>query len=343
MRIINQEEADFAPLWQTLWQQDPFQHPFYMPLSLAYQRIYLAAESSRDLSFVVADGTTPLLGLLMILSGTGTGPELSVHGHPLLHLSAPGIAPRRMQGAFKRFREALAQRLQTCPPGTVLHYRDALPGNALTPLGRHLLDSGARATPRFFQRIDLAPDLPALRADLRKSYKSLINWGARHLDIRLHDGDTITAADMDHFRALHIRVAGRETRSRESWMAQLRMVHGGEAFALSGRLDGELVTFALFILSPRTGYYGVSASVRERFADPLGHALLWTAIERARALGCRWFDLGEQLFSYQTSATDKERQIARFKRGFGGDTLLALDIRLELPPSAADPSHPERP
>ena len=65
--------------------------------------------------------------------------------------------------------------------------------------------------------VDLAAGPAAWRAALRKSSRSLINWGRRNLSISYVNKDTPDRALFDQYRAFHAEVAGRVTRSEASW------------------------------------------------------------------------------------------------------------------------------
>jgi hypothetical protein len=97
---------------------------------------------------------------------------------------------------------------------------------------------------------------------------------------------------------------------------------------VDGSYGGELVTAALFLHTPRHCYYGVSASDREYFDKPISHAVIWTAMLHARSLGCERFETGEQLFPRQGAGQrgSKELHISDFKHGFGGRTVVRLDV-----------------
>ena len=137
---------------------------------------------------------------------------------------------------------------------------------------------------------------------------------------------------MIEFRQLHIRESGRETRSKESWRRHLEMVQAGEAFVVFGHIDNNLVSAGLFTHSQANCYYQVSASRRDMFEKPLFHSLMWTAILHAKYLGCRWFEVGEQLYPNHPTdkpPTAKELGISEFKAGFGGKTQMFLDLRVD--------------
>ena len=170
------------------------------------------------------------------------------------------------------------------------------------------------------------------KSAIRKSYKSLINWGLKELHPQIYDKDNITWNHIESFRELHIRVAKRETRTKSSWEKQFEMVKNGDAFIIFGKINEQLVSAGFFMINGSNCYYGVSASRRDLFHKPIFHALLWKAIIFSREIGCRWFELGEQSFlnhPLNPRSTKKERAISEFKAGFGGFMKLYLDITLD--------------
>jgi len=211
-------------------------------------------------------------------------------------------------------------------------YRDFMISNELSALSRHLMLKGASAKPVFFKVLDLSQNEAKLKNGIRKSYSSLINWGMRELQPIVLGADDLTWEHMLEFRQLHIKEAGRVTRSEESWRWQYKMVQAGEAFVVLGYQEHELVSAGFFTHSKKNCYYGSSASRRDLFKKPLSHALVWSAILHAKKIGCFWFGIGEQLFPNHPEnqkPTKKELGISMFKAGFGGVTRMFLDLKLD--------------
>jgi len=207
-------------------------------------------------------------------------------------------------------------------------YQDFLYNGKLAFMGKHLLENRAQAVPYFTQIINLSASETELFRQTRKSYKSLINWGKKNLFLRVIDGEAIVPENIERFRQLHFHAAGRETRPRHTWDLQYEMVCHKEAFIILGELEGELVTAALFPYSAKYCYYGVSASKRELFSQPLSHAVIWNAILYAKQRGCFFFEPGTQYYPKQGNPlpTGKELSISTFKHGFGGQTHVRLNI-----------------
>jgi len=110
------------------------------------------------------------------------------------------------------------------------------------------------------------------------------------------------------------------------------MVRANEAFLVYGSLGNNLFSAGLFQYISSNCYYGVSTSRRDLFEKPLFHSLMWLAILHAKRLGCRWFEIGEQLYPnhpVDNPPSKKELGISDFKAGFGGETKMFLDLKLD--------------
>ena len=213
-------------------------------------------------------------------------------------------------------------------------YRDYIVDGSVSCLTTHLLRKGATINPILSKVINLSLDKEILWKGIRKSYSSLINNGLRDMKPYVITRENIVwEGHMLRFRELHMRVSGRETRSIESWKRQFESVKNGEAFLVLGELEGEIVTAGYFSHSKENCIYGSSVSRRDLFHKPLFHAVMWTAILYAKKIGCRWFEVGNQNFikhPRESKPTQKELGISDFKSGFGGETKVCLDVRLNL-------------
>ncbi|MDD5544360.1 MAG: hypothetical protein PHX83_14420 [Acidobacteriia bacterium] len=325
MNLVTAKDPCFRDFWSQLCQADALQYPVYSDLNIEYQKEYFRDSQFIDVSFLVEDNRLPVAGVCAAVQTKPDGKrELSGYGWPMIFLQAhtPNCgADQRISKIVKAELDRLSKEYSF---DSILH-RDYFP--TLSPVGEYLLSMGAKVRPHFTQIIDLSRSEESLHQQLRRSYQSLINWGQKNLELKLFDSKCIQREHLESFRQLHISVAGRQTRSQRTWDLQFEIVSQGGAFILMGWLQGNLVTASYYIHSSKYCYYGVSASKRELFDKPLSHSSMWSAILHARALGCRFFDTGEQLFAGQVdrAPTTKELSISRFKRGFGGQTVVRLD------------------
>jgi len=323
MKIVTCHEDAFPALWKRLWVRQPSRPPMYTSLAYAFYRQRPADEGATlvDHSFVVVDGDKPVAGMQAATVAVGGRLDLRAYEVPLMVMEDPDVIDRR------NYRRHFLRHFETILPagrGSVFS-RDPLENGQLSFFTSYLLQNGGVCTPTFLQVLDLTVTEEELHRGIRKSYRSLVNWGERNLEIEILDSASQVEAGMAGFRTLHKEVAGRETRSPTSWQWQVEMIRAGEAFAVLARLEGRLVTAGFFMHTPSCCLYGSSASIRE-LDKPLSHATLWTAILHARSLRCSSFEMGERLYPGQGTPSPKELGISLFKGGFGGATRVALNI-----------------
>ena len=171
--------------------------------------------------------------------------------------------------------------------------------------------------------IDLDQNEDDIKKSIRKSYHSLINWGLKKMKIEIHDKSNIKWNTIERFRDLHIKEAKRETRSINTWKKQFEAISSGLAFCITAKLEKELVSAAYFLCPEKICYYGSSASRRDLFDKPLSHAIIWKAILESKKMGASSFNIGSTYeYKINYSATYKEKNIAYFKEGFGGNLVL---------------------
>ncbi len=88
------------------------------------------------------------------------------------------------------------------------------------------------------------------------------------------------------------------------------MVDAGEGFVVELYKDGTLISAAFFMKNQWCCYYAVAASLK----GVNSHPVIWSAIEYCKEEGLKRFELGEKL-----EGTEKEKNISKFKAGFGAN------------------------
>lgn len=332
MDIMRPGDASFNLAWKRILCADT-RHlgALYGEANLAFYREYFSIDEFVEHSFLLLDGGEPISGMRILKRQHPCGSiELSCCGLPLLYLENPMAPPGIQARAHKLAKTELVHLFNSTDCPVELLFREQLHEGYISRIGRNLLDLGAKATIGFTQIIDLAIPADELHRAMTKSFKWGVNWGEKNLELSIIDSDTVSSGSLEAFRLLHADSAGRETRSQRSWELQHEMIQANVAFCVFGSVEDRLVTAALFPHSASHCYYGVSASRRELFEKPLSHAIVWTALRHAKAMGLKYFELGQQFFPAvgERQPTKKELGISYFKRAFGGQTRAYLDIRL---------------
>jgi len=171
--------------------------------------------------------------------------------------------------------------------------------------------------------VDLQRPLEVLHAEVRSSYRHLVNKWTKTPSQQVHlftGGDVASTghwmSPTERCHRLHVFAAGRETRPQASWDVQDAWERCGiGVVALGVRLgpqDGGFqdLGFAYAVRTNSWAYYFSAASIEKN----VNHALQWHLMMRLRDLGVRWYELGWQ----GQAETEKEKSIEFFRSGWGG-------------------------
>ena len=189
------------------------------------------------------------------------------------------------------------------------------------------MTDGGKAELRHDLFVDLSGSMADIKSGFRRRYKSLVTSGAKLWNVQVVNGaDPI---QWEEFRQLHLAVAGRATRSEESWHMQHAAVTAGDAFFVRLRdQKGRMVGAGLFHVTRDEGLYAVGAYDRTLFEKPLGHVVQYHAIEEMKRRGLSWYKLGAQAYPcYEPAPTIKEMNISVFKQGFASHLLPRYELK----------------
>jgi len=177
-----------------------------------------------------------------------------------------------------------------------------------------LIDSQLSSQIEIEAYINLNQPEDLIRSNVRKSYKSLINWGYGNLKLIVINKSNPDKDNFYKFKKFHVEVAGRQTRSNYSWDLQYKAILEGKAFLVLGYNKDLLVSGAHIIHGTDVAYYGVAVNDRGLMAEnkPLGHAILFKSIIYAKEIGLQKFILG----NIETSNDNKINDIIKYKKGF---------------------------
>jgi len=167
------------------------------------------------------------------------------------------------------------------------------------------------------EKLSIALDLDEtlIQMNLRKSYKSLINWGKKNLNFEIINFSNLNQNIWNDFKNLHIKVAGKKTRSDITWELQYESIAKGDSFLIMSYLNNLLVGGTYVLLGNSTAYYGVGAYDRELMAQklPISHFNLLISVYHAKKLNKKIYELG---YIDSENSNPKERDIFNFKKGF---------------------------
>ena len=280
------------------------------PFTGSFGRRYYPAvfgDKRRDESFAVTEQGKPLL---LVPCALGEG-ALDHYGLPARFFPRAGLA----QAELAETVEAALDHIGALAAGSNrVTLRDDAGADAPSALGETCRKRGYAFVPHVDGYADLTGGEAGLRKTLRKSFKSLLNWGKRSMALDTIDRQHPSRDVFRRYQEFHFAVAGRTTRPQASWDAMFDWIAAGHGELILASLEGALVAGTMVVDGTSTAFYASGVYDRERFDKPLAHWPLWLAMLHAGERGMKTFDLGD--LPLEGAASAKEVNIGYFKRGF---------------------------
>lgn len=267
-------------------------------------------------TIAVADGVGPVLLMPMVIRDR----QLSYFGMPAVPVHA-----RRLNQTERSQAHAVACCLAVdhcshAGRGLIIpRPSNRTQSNELANWEVKLLQAGGVQVAHYRGHVSLDAGEAGIRRQMRKSYRSLVNWGRREMHMIFVDRLNADAQLFDAFRLFHLQVAGKATRPLASWTAMFDLLKQGKAVLGLGYLEGELVAATYLFCHGGFALYGTGVYDRGQFNKPISHWPLFATMQRAGEYGARLCDLGQVFPGH--SSSEKERSIAFFKKGFT-DTVV---------------------
>ncbi len=333
LKVEARPRLEMRAAWEEIGDRLAYWPVDYSQAMIDYQLAYFGSggRQAEDVSVILFHDNRPTgLWPLMVITEADGSRRIGSNGGPALPpLFAREIAAKTVKSLTTACVETLASVWQRLDQ----HERDCIDGFVASMglgdwHGQWMLRS-ARISVQHDLFVDLQRPLAEIRTNFRKSFKPLISQG-----LKLWDASVITEPDecqWEEFHQLHIAVAGRVTRSDESWRQQLAAISSGEAFFVVLRgAQSVMVGAALFHITRDEGLYAVGAYDRSLFDKPLGHVAQFLSIEEMKRRGVRWYRLGSRAYPADTPMISaKDMSISDFKQGFSSH--LIPRFRFELP------------
>lgn len=311
-KIIYQSENPdrFWALWQIYLDKHKV-GPVYLKVNLDFH-LALSAERGylkENRSFVYEVDNEPVACVVLPVEVVDSGVQISMEGG---YAYAPLSATPAIEKEVFRLIDTVAVETGTSRILFVVDPLEAAPYNYLQKY--QYLDTSILS-----YVIDLSPE--NLLKSCRKGHISDIK---RVLNDARFKTRIITVADhVEHkaFQTLHHRCAGKITRSDESFELQFQKLIQGTAFLVGLDFDSRTVAYSYFELCNGKAAYASGVDDPDYADWPLYHSVVYTAMKYLKSLGVTKMDTlqpsapSAQLDYYPD---DKQLNIARFKRGFGG-------------------------
>ncbi|MCP4370271.1 MAG: hypothetical protein GY797_19475 [Deltaproteobacteria bacterium] len=324
LECVFSNEKEFDKLWEEALLKINKPSLFYTSLWMKYSIVYARNSLLKDLSFVILDGDSPVAVCPLFLEQINGQKQFSFAGG---YLRAPlidkSVGDKREKKVEKYTFDIIANlakeynaQKHLCLIDSHNTFDDEERYNYLTRYG--YIDSSVAT-----QLIDTRKELTELWKEVRKGCKWSINQGRKNYDVDIFYSHSSCFAVHEEYRKMHHRAAGRVTRPIETFNIQHEQVKSDKGILIGVKFNGEYKAFAHFLHNNKGAYYGSYAEDPDiQGVVPLGHLIIWKAIEYYKLREFNVLEIGLQQFGFQIfdNPSEKEIDIAKFKRGFGGKT-----------------------
>ena len=174
--------------------------------------------------------------------------------------------------------------------------------------------------------LDLTKSIQEIRKYIRKSYRPLISAGQKKWTVSLMD--QYDEEIWNKFRTLHKNVAGRVTRSVDTWNIQHQAIKNEDAF-LVYVLDneGSMVGGGYFDMSSYQCSYSVGSYKKNLSDQPIGHMIQYEAILAMKEKGRKMYYLGDRFYEENLPFVNRKQvDISNFKQGFASKLLPRIGL-----------------
>jgi hypothetical protein len=164
--------------------------------------------------------------------------------------------------------------------------------------------------------IDLSNPEKVIFKNFKQSSKTVLNKIYNELNYQIIDYLNYNG-EIEEMRKLHIKIANKETRSKETWLINEKMICNQEGFLIKVDYNNNPISYSFFFYNEYLCEYFSSVTIREYFKQftNITHKSLWLAIQYIKG-NCKFFYLGDRTFYSNNLIGEKEKNIEKFKYSF---------------------------
>ena len=320
--FLSDDKSIWCEMERNVRDYVPIDYAFY---NIIYQKKYFESlyDDYTDISIVILRGGIPI-GLWPLAYWRMN--DAYIIGSNGLEVLPPLIVNNNLTTEARRkiFKKCINILERVCDEMNISSYcvKEVLMKNGYSAWSQCFLENNAyvrNVSMGCFVDLSLPLDtiLEKMRRTNRYSIKKAKSLWKSKIVTKNDDVDTINST-FRQFRKLHMEVAGRETRSKDTWDIQCEALKNSDDFViLLYNKEHELIGASLYSTTKTNVTYSVAAYKRELFKQPVGHISQWLAIEYAKKLNKQWYYIGQRPYSNDfLKPTDKEIAIGHFKEGF---------------------------
>lgn len=323
---------DCKDKWSEILQREYNVPSFYLENEVDYQTAvfkYLS-ESSTDISVILYYDGSPCGVWPLVFDIRDKEPIKSINNQyggivlpPLFTQNFPKKSERKVIKSCIEFLNNLLK----VNRGECWRTNDALLDGNVSQWYQISLEKGAMLDKVCYEmHLELSKPIDEIRKYIRKSYRPLISSGQKKWTVSVMD--KYCEDTWNKFIILHKTVAGRVTRSINTWNIQHKAIKDGNAFLVYIlNSEGAMVGGGFFVMSSYQCHYSVGSYDKRLSDQPLGHMIQYQAILTMKEKGIKTYYMGDRFYSENLPFVNKKQvDISHFKQGFSSKIFPRIGL-----------------
>ena len=176
--------------------------------------------------------------------------------------------------------------------------------------------------------IDLSKTIDEIKNNFSSTLRNEIKKDFENTKFEIIDKKNYKKNEILEMMNFHIKIAGRVTRSEQSWKQNEEMILNDKGFLVKVTYKGKLISFSFFFHNNFSCHYSSSVADREYYKQirNMHHKSLWLAIKHAKTM-CKFFNVGTTTIYSKRNISVKEKNIEKFKSKFKGENLKFVILK----------------
>lgn len=197
----------------------------------------------------------------------------------------------------------------------------------LSSLGKALYKKSFKPSSSMKYLIDFSDfDEIKFKKDLRKSYKSLINWGLKNFKTEIISAESYDHKKIKICREFHRKISGFYSRNLQSWNIQGELIKNGYGEMVLCYFQDKLMGASIFLDTYNETSYATGVYDRNYFNMGISHFSIFLGIIRSQKRNPGgYINLARDDFK---DKSEKEKSILFFKKGFCEAPYINIEWKL---------------
>lgn len=320
IRFITEKDYE---IWDEFCMANSYSTFFHMSYAMEYFKECSFNINTQQKSFVVYENNKAIACMPIFLETIDSENNLSYGGGPLLGpLIDETVNKTTKRKIMKFILEKLDQIAYENNVKKISLYVPYLSNKFINKLDKYnyFLKYGYLDTSSLTCILDLKPTEEDIFKNFTKGHKADINKSKKYLSVEIINSKSLSINKVYDFMEYYFKIAGKQTRPTNTFDNIGEWIKEDRGVLFKASYNNEVCGYSFYSCYKDTAYYYMACKDNNLNDLKISHYLQWEAIRYLKKCGIKFLELGIQDFqdTLYNFPSEKDINISKFKRGFGG-------------------------